>query len=303
MFDFANGGCEKIDSWMFQNQDTEYTGNEGNTITTTYNKYLLAIWSKKSEFSIMARVSMSKALDSIVNDSNVNTRAVNLRKLLNMMSSNDADLISDGSEDDESDNSIEEIVDHSSNVLQSRQMDGSFCDKLTRLVISDKNPKIVKLFIEIISSQKSVSVKTKSIYSIWKENLVKISELRLILVDLVKNNNEDLENFEKQTELLKELRDANLIKFHIKKAIKVYAGSHQTYSVISSNYYSFSNSAAKTSNNSNRSFFLEKAIKLIAENGWQSISQTFFDFLSPASSLNIIESCKLTQVGFIFIFV
>jgi len=104
VFDFSDGSCEKINSWMFENREKEYTGNEGNTVTTTYNKYLLAFWSKKSEFSVMARVSLRKALDSIVNNSNELTQTANLKKLLNIMSSNDVEL----SEDSESEDSEEE---------------------------------------------------------------------------------------------------------------------------------------------------------------------------------------------------
>lgn len=93
IFDITNGSTDKINSWIFQNGGIEYTGNQGSTVRTTYNKYLLAFWSKKSEFPIFVRRNYEKAIDFIGKDLSMKTKAENLEIMLQMMQAKIKDSI------------------------------------------------------------------------------------------------------------------------------------------------------------------------------------------------------------------
>ena len=116
------------------------------TLTTTYNKYLLAFWSKRSEFSVMARVSIKKAIKSIVNDSNTKIQAENLEKLLNLMNGNSVTYVSseesEANEDTQSNfgsktESDEETGDKKN--FRIAKLDGNCFANITSIVIRVKN--------------------------------------------------------------------------------------------------------------------------------------------------------------------
>ena len=62
IFDITNGSTDQINSWIFQNRIVDFTSNEGLCVKTFYNKFLLAFWSKNSEFAIHARIADSTAI-------------------------------------------------------------------------------------------------------------------------------------------------------------------------------------------------------------------------------------------------
>ena len=151
-------------------------------------------------------------------------------------------------------------------------LDSNFYDDLTLLVISFNKPTLAKIYTEIFSKVKSFSVRTDCVYKIWKAKLLDISDFRSILNDLIKiDRNEGIEYFNKQIEMVKELKDIDFIKLIIEKAVLSYS-------------------------NSNQAVYLQKAIELIINYHLQSLTKSFFQSLSPVSNKNIQSYCHLAQV-------
>jgi hypothetical protein len=264
---------------------------------------LLAFWSKRSEFLITARISKEKAIQSILDDLNVKTKAEKLGKLLNMMSSGvieSEEVESDEDESEDSDRSDEDESDEDSedsNYLFSNI--GKSCHvKITNLVISVNKPKLTNLYAEILSNEESVSIRTYSIYNLWKSKLLKISEIKYILSDLVESNkNKSIEYFDKQIEMVRESRDINLIKLIIKKAIQLYAEPSTSLNH-STQVYQL-NSLQTNTNTEDKIIYLKRAIELINIYEPQSYIQIFESF-SSSKNRSVQDYFNLAQVNIFF---
>ena len=298
IFDLTNGNANKINSWMFEDRQEEYTGNEGNSATTTYNKYLLAFWSKRSKFSVMARVSIKKAIKLIANDSNEQTKAENLENLLNMMNGNTTVFESDeeteySSDSDEEIESDEDSEDEAS--FNATDLDCNCFVYITNLVINMNRSKLTKLFLEALSKEQSISIRTNSVYNIWKAGLLDASTFKSELHGLIQiEENEGVEYFVKQVEMLKVLKDIDLANLMIKRAFLFYSTSMfllPSYRVLLA-----INSSNTNANNQNKIMYLQKAFELIEYFELQSVSHSFFESTKLATDKDIQENCNLIQV-------
>ena len=82
---------------------------------------------------------------------------------------------------------------------------------------------MTQLFLEALSKENSVLIKTASIYNIRKADLIKITALKDILCSLTqKNRDEGSQCFLKQVEMLKELNSIDIIKLMIISALNLY---------------------------------------------------------------------------------
>jgi len=73
---------------------------------------------------------------------------------------------------------------------------------------------------------KSFLIRTDCVYKIWKAKLLDISEFRSILIDLIKiDRYEGIEYFNKHIEMVKDLKDIDIIKLVIEKAVLSYSNS------------------------------------------------------------------------------
>lgn len=83
-----------------------------------------------------------------------------------------------------------------------------------------------KINTEIARKIKSFLIRTDCVYKIWKAKLLDISEFRSILIDLIKiDRYEGIEYFNKHIEMVKDLKDIDIIKLVIEKAVLSYSNS------------------------------------------------------------------------------
>ena len=254
---------------------------------------MLAFWSKKSEFAIYARIADSKAINLIAKDSNVKTKAANLEKLLLMMHAKIKGSASD-TDETESDESESEDENYETNLkfnnsyrpnnnFKKNNLDSESYTKINNLVISLNNPMFAKMYAEILCEKYFLEIRTNLIYDIWKNNLLDNETVAFALNIIMKNDTEKTSKvqyvkcFEKQFEMLKELKDKDLVNTMIKKAI-------ENYSTIL-NYYT------------DDLIYLQRAIELIVSYELQSKIKSFFRKYYSINSTNIQEQCKLTQVN------
>ncbi len=147
------------------------------------------------------------------------------------------------------------------------------------MVISLNNPIFAKMYTEILCEKYYLEIRTNLIYDIWKKNLLD-NETLVFALDIIMKNDTDKTSkvqyakyFEKQVEMLKELRDKGLVNKMIKKAI-------ENYSKIF-NYYT------------DDLIYLQSAIELMVSHELQSKIKSFFQKYYSINSYNIQEQCKL----------
>ena len=206
IFDISNESEEdKINSWMLVDHDVDYTGNAGTTITTKYDKYLLAFWPKKLQFKIMSKFSTDKAIDSLQDETNSEIKLKNLEHLLNKLNGNEIIEISDNDNDnnDDDDDDLNTINDFSLKYRSYRsngsKMNSQSYSKLIHLLKSVQKPLLTKLFIEMIRPKETESPVGENIFLQWKKENMEVTIFRQILTDLIVNSEvislKNIENF------------------------------------------------------------------------------------------------------------
>ena len=170
-------------------------------------------------------------------------------------------------------------------------VENSYLVKITSLVISVNKPMLSKLFLGALGEMYTSSIRTDSIYNMWKAGLLDISAFKPILKSLIQSHrNDGTEYFEKQVEMLNGLKDLDLIKLMINRALLLYLSNP----TIISSY--FPNAIQSREKNDSRNIYLKRANELIFIYGLQSHATGFFESFSPVTAKNITEYCNLTQV-------
>lgn len=137
------------------------------------------------------------------------------------------------------------------------------------------------MYAEILC-QNYVSIRTNLIYDLWKKNLLDnetlVSALNIIIkIDTNKEYDREPDYFEKQVEMLKELKNKDLFHLMVKKIF-------ERYSNISNNWYA------------DKLICLQKAIQLTTFYELKSITESYFESCTESRTI-IQENCKLTQVN------
>jgi hypothetical protein len=252
---------EEINSWMYDEPVViRRKGFESSTIRS-YEKYLLVFWQKRLHCEIMSKISIRKLVDSMIDESNKETKAVSLEEFFTFL--------------------IEASKAKAKSELPVQTLDNSCYDKLIHLVVCLKKPKLAKLFIDLlINVRPSGVIQTKSIYKLYKSNILNILEFKCILSDLIAVQNDELHFdwtlFDKQFEMVKRMKSECVSKLFITKIIDSYSTLNGVY--------------------------LERAVELIVENDWESCCDIFTESFSPFTLAKFQQMCSIIQVYIITFF-
>lgn len=192
---------DKVDKWSFSDVGVQYTGNEGSTIITKYNRYMLTFWPKKKEFQMIANISNKKALDILYDSLNkiATKRPIfqeNMKQFLNRM--NDS--------------------------FSRRTFSDSCYDKIVEMLLVIDDINLTKLFILKLKGTSGTDL-IEIGHKLWSQHNFDIEMFKSNLEDFVENKMNSsyiLTNGEigtKLLEMIQALKDINIIYKYISRVL------------------------------------------------------------------------------------
>lgn len=260
IIDLGNKTTQRINSWALEDEFFERRQNQYYAVAE-YNKYLLVLWPKRLECKIMSEISIKNLVDILIEEPNKQTKETSLENFLNILSVRSSESTNTGTntELNKNEGPVCQVIDY------------AICEKLAHLIICLRKPKLAKLLVDILKSFRLDNfTQTEITYKLFKSGMLDISSMKSILIDLV-NHKEHVSylRFEKQIEMLNQLKDVSLIESMIEKAINAYLALKKIE-------------------------YLQRAIELIIECDLETKCEIFFDSFKAC---NIQINCFLVKVN------
>ena len=150
----------------------------------------------------------------------------------NLTVGSESTIESDITDDDDDSNkemeTDENSEDYSSEDLEieelptiSVKLDSDCYAKLTHLVVCLKKPQLIKLFVDLLGQEESASIRTETIYKIWKSGQLDTETLRANLINLIENEQPVivLELLDQQIAMLNHLKEILIFLINTFKSI------------------------------------------------------------------------------------